>query len=363
MSVLGLRRHEKIVEEELPKSPSAAVERINDYLAPREADLDRNGFTVEPEPNLTHGYLKPEEDSHEAVDIPPELEPYEPPTLPEIYKDAPASRAEEGPLDPTQLEPELTDNASSESLKAAERTIESEVKPVRFDAAKTTRRGLANAVKILRRGREIAATPFNLLDSASQFVSVKALTSLPSLERHQPAPEIDDTDDQEADKDHKKLIKVAGGIGTILLTAAAGYAAYRGYSHYLPNRAHETLQQAVPSKAPSHQPAEIFSSHPPVKFQPDVIQPISSSKHELVQQHAHRVIAKVKIVRESLQFRGDTIWSHVQERVQAKYSNLSEHQRTQLVIKFTRQALRLNPRINQYEMSTGDSFELPAQLG
>jgi hypothetical protein len=87
--------------------------------------------------------------------------------------------------------------------------------------------------------------------------------------------------------------------------------------------------------------------------------------HEHTQRIAHHIAksaAKTKEYKETLKHYGDNIWSHVQNRVQAKFGNLSEHRRTQLIIKFTQQALKLNPKIDSNNMSVGESFQLPAQL-
>lgn len=154
--------------------------------------------------------------------------------------------------------------------------------------------------------------------------------------------------------EHKTKRRLAGAAIGALALAGTTYLVYKGLAPNNHSQVHETAQQAIPSKAPAHH-AEVLQPATPAK---------SPAGHP-VAHHAAKAAAKAKQYKESLKYQGDTIWSHIQHRVQAHYHNLSQHKLAELTAKYTKQTLRLNHMspAEARHMNVGDSFITPNQLG
>jgi len=155
----------------------------------------------------------------------------------------------------------------------------------------------------------------------------------------------------------RRIAGVAKAAGLVALSFGLAYLTTRGYGHFH----QEHFADVVPAPAPQpHNVTAVGGNIPtfptPLKGHP---QPAQS-----VTEHAARTIVKAKDVKETIKFHGDTIWSHVEERVKEKYHNLSSQKIGQMTLRLTKLTLRRNHMTgaDARNMEIGDSFYLADQL-
>ncbi|MBX4197397.1 hypothetical protein KW801_02475 [Candidatus Saccharibacteria bacterium] len=215
---------------------------------------------------------------------------------------------------------------------------------IRFSHGQIAWGGVKRALAKANQLRMAAGDRFNLYSGQAIDRAVSAVKEISSAE-HQTA--------------RRRTAKAVGGLA---LTAAAAFGVYKGYSALIDhNHANQAQDAYLTMPAKPRYSVEIIPTH----AQP-VAEAVQAPVHQApvaVHVHpVHRVVASVKAQTDSLKFNGDSIWSHVQDKVRAKYGS---HNLTELTRKFTDKTLKLN-HLNWSDakhMSVGQKFKLPSQLG
>jgi hypothetical protein len=362
-------RHETAVDDYKPLTAEPLTDRWNAYIGTGEKtdEFDPEAYERQAEPDRIPDYIaKPPVGTWGPWMLARYTSPGPTQTLEDVYEGVPVAQAEEFVF-------------SGDEPDKVEIT-EPKIRALSFDGAKFAH-GLGRAVKGLRRGLEASAAPLNLLESTSRFVTMRCLSLLHGRDRGKTGlEEVKDKDPSEKDPEtktgRKKAVKIAMGLGSVAVVAAVGvgtaYLISKGYyPHINTGRAHETLQQGLPSKAPAH-PAEALQIAPPKNLETQgplqqlLTKPKISPEHiQNVTHKAAKAVIKAKHYRESLRFSGDNMWTHIQDRIQAKHPNISHHKLIAMTAKWTNRALSNNhmSAADARQMNIGDSFEIPIQLG
>jgi len=218
-------------------------------------------------------------------------------------------------------------------------TVETERQPrfqkITFD--RLSFRGIKRAISVTRE----LPSEFGRAVSANLVTSLNGLSEKLTLAEHKTA---------------RKRIAFAALGG--LAVAAAAYTAHKTGLGFGTSRSHETVQQTLPIKATPHHAVE--SIQPRLVPAAPVHAPIRHTAPAVHHHAVHRAAAHVKYQTEALKFRGDTVWNHVQARIQAKYGHLSQAKLTELTAQFTNKTLGLNHLTSAAarHMSLGQKFKI-----
>lgn len=174
------------------------------------------------------------------------------------------------PIAETKIFEEKTNSAAQEVAEQPEVDILFEARDkverkTSFDLGRLAISGIYRASQIIRSANRWAAMPINTLDNASRYISVRALTNLPSFEKKPtvlPGEKVSETQLEIKKSRKKTAYKSLGGLA-ITGVAAVGiyYLTTRGIAHN-PSVSH--LHEAMPA-APAR-PAAVQEALPATPF-------------------------------------------------------------------------------------------------
>lgn len=150
--------------------------------------------------------------------------------------------------------------------------------------------------------------------------------------------------------EYKKNRRAVLAIGTVAVTAAGAYFAYKGFiapNGNSANHAHETASNVVHHHAAAKNAAP--ATHPPVK------------KVQVAATHIHKAVEHLRYQTAHLSYAGDTIWYHAQSKMQAA---LGHKPSAEELNDYVRRTLKFNKLSweSARHMAKGQAFKLPSIL-